>query len=160
MRIGARTKLSAVALASALIGSAATLAAAGPAGDPVAAARAEIWAKELAIYADRGNGQLDFYVANASPRYLGWPPTAAEPIPLAGVRRDSNAMRGKTHEQIKTSFKGFTLSGDTAVIYYANHRTMKADGTPVDQLFENIHVWTQEDGRWKLIGGLARQTRG
>lgn len=160
MRMGTKTKLAAVALGSALIGSAATIAATGPARDPVAAARDEIWAKELAIYADRGNGQLDFYVANASPRYLGWPPTAAAPMPLDGVRRDSNAMRGKTREQIKSSFKGFTLSGSTAVIYYANHRTMKADGTPVDQLFENIHVWTQENGKWRLIGGLARQMKG
>lgn len=158
--MGTRTKLAVVALGSALIGSAATIVAAGPVRDPVAAARDEIWTKELAIYADRGNGQLDFYVDNASPRYLGWPPTAAEPMPLAGVRRDGDAMRGKTREQIKTSFKGFTLSGDTAVIYYANHRTMKADGTPVDQLFENIHVWAQEDGKWRLIGGLARQTKG
>lgn len=158
--MGTKMKLAVVALGSALIGSAATIAATGPARDPVAAARDEIWAKELAIYADRGNGQLDFYVANASPRYLGWPPTAAAPMPLDGVRRDSDAMRGKTREQIKTSFEGFTLSGGTAVIYYANHRTMKADGTPVDQLFENIHVWTQEDGQWRLIGGLARQTKG
>ena len=69
-------------------------------------------------------------------------------------------MHGQTKEKIDTSLKGFTLSGATAVIYYSNHRTMKADGTPVDQVFENIHVWTREDGRWKVLGGLARMVKG
>lgn len=134
--------------------------AATPEDDRVARVRKEIEAKELSIYSGRAKGQLDFYVDNASPNYLGWPPTAKVPFPLTGLRAGRNAMVGKTQEKIKTTFTGFTLSGTTAVIYYTNHRTRKSDGTPVDQYFENIHVWSYENGKWKVLGGLSRMTKG
>lgn len=122
--------------------------------------KAELTAKEIGIYADRAHGQLDFYVANASPDYLGWPPVAAEPMPFSKLDGNKHVLQGQTQEKIDTAFKGFTMSGDTAIIYYANHRTRTSKGEPVDQLFENIHVWTREDGRWRLLGGLARKMRG
>ena len=133
---------------------------AAPEDDRVAQVRKEIEAKELSIYSGRAKGQLDFYVDNASPRYLGWPPTAKAPFPLTGLRADRNAMVGKTQEKIATTFTGFTLSGTTAVIYYTNHRTRTSDGKPVDQYFENIHVWSNENGTWKVLGGLSRMTKG
>lgn len=155
-----RFLIPAVAVASALLGSGMTLIATVPVKGEAAAVREQIWANELGIYSGRGKGQLDFYVNNASPHYLGWPPTSAEPFPLATLRRDAAAMRGKTQERIKTTFKGFAFSGTTAVIYYRNDRTMRADGTPVDEAFENIHVWAREDGQWKVLGGLARKIKG
>lgn len=120
------------------------------------ALRQQIEAKELAIYAGRGKGMLDFYINNASQNYLGWPPVAKTPMTLGDLRTNSAAMRGKTQEKIDTSFKGFTVSGNTAVIYYTNHRTMTDDGKPVNQYFENIHVWANEGGQWRVIGGLSR----
>jgi hypothetical protein len=120
------------------------------------AVKKEIWAKELSIYAGRGEGKLDFYIDNTSSQYLSWPPTVSAPMPLSTLQRDGAAMRGKEKEKIDTQFKGFTLSGETAVIYYVNHRTMKADGTPVNQYFENIHVWVHENGAWKVLGGMSR----
>lgn len=134
--------------------------AAAPEDERVAQVRQEIEAKELSIYSGRAKGQLDFYVDNASPHYLGWPPTAKAPFPLNGLRADRSAMAGKTQEKIETVFTGFTLSGATAVIYYTNHRTRTSDGKPVDQIFENIHVWSLEDGVWKVLAGLSRMTRG
>lgn len=118
--------------------------------------RQQIEANELAIYAGRGKGLLDFYVNHASPHYLGWPPVAKTPMTLADLRTNAATMRGKTQEKIDTSFKGFTVSGSTAVIYYTNHRTTTDDGKPVNQYFENIHVWTKESGQWRVIGGLSR----
>jgi hypothetical protein len=151
MRI-ARFAVTAMVLAAAT----ATAIEALPVEDATEVARKQIWAKELAIYAGRGKGQLDFYIDNASQEYLGWPPTATAPFPLKDLRRDGIALRGKNQEKITTSFKGFTLSGETAVIYYTNHRTAKADGTPVDQYYENIHVWAREGEDWKVLGGMSR----
>ena len=37
-------------------------------------AREAIWAKELAIYAARGKGDLETYLANTSLHHMGWPP--------------------------------------------------------------------------------------
>ena len=129
---------------------------AAPEFDPVSRAREEIWAKEVNIYAGRSTGSLNFYVQNASDQYLGWPPTTDAPFPIATLRQGSAAMKGQTHEKIVTTFKGFTLSGTTAVIYYLNHRTALPDGTPTDQYYDNIHVWTREDGVWKILGGMSR----
>lgn len=127
--------------------------------DEKARVKAELSAKEIGIYADRAQGHLNFYVANASPDYLGWPPTAAAPMPFNKLDGNKNVLRGQTQERIDTAFKGFTMSGGTAIIYYSNHRTRTASGEAVDQLFENIHVWTKEKGRWRLLGGLARKMR-
>jgi len=133
-----------------------TLLGATAAANPETVARDTIWSKELSIYTGRGTGSLDFYIDNASPRYLGWPPTSASPFPLSQLRREGDQIRRRNREKIVSTFKGFTLSGTTAVIYYVNHRTMMADGTPVDQTYDNIHVWTYEDSSWKVIGGMSR----
>jgi hypothetical protein len=50
----------------------------------------------------------------------------------------------------------FTLHGDTAVIYYLNHRTMRPDGAPTDEKFENIHVWVRAGDDWQIVGAMSR----
>ena len=121
-----------------------------------AAVRDAIWAKEQKIYANRANGNLDYYVQNTSPNYVGWPPSAPMPVALTGLKADSQRMKGLTKEKLTMQLTDFTLSGDTAVIYYLNHRTARPDGTVVDEKFENIHVWTREGADWRLIGAMSR----
>jgi hypothetical protein len=118
--------------------------------------QAEIWAKEQAIYKGRAEGDLNFYVDNAAPNYLGWPPSAARPMDRTSLNRDAARMTGQNKEQLTMELAGFTQEGDTAVIYYINHRTMRPDGTPTDQRFENIHVWTRVDGAWRVVGAMSR----
>lgn len=148
-----------IMLASALLMGAASATQAQTATDKDSAkdkAREAIWAKEQAIYADRSNGGLNYYIANSSPNYVGWPPNSPKPLAQTGLKADSKAMEGKTKEKLTMELMDFTLSGDTAIIYYLNHRTSRPDGTVVDEKFENIHVWTREAGDWKLMGGMAR----
>ena len=121
-----------------------------------AAVRDAIWAKEQKIYANRANGNLEYYVQNTSANYVGWPPSAARPLALTGLKEDSKRMVGLTKEKLTMELTDFTLSGGTAVIYYLNHRTVKPDGTPVDEKFENIHVWTREGTEWRLLGAMSR----
>jgi len=143
------------ALASCMVLSAAVPASA-QSPDEKTKARDAIWAKEQAIYADRANGGLKYYIANTSAQYLGWPPNSPKPLAQTGLKTDSKAMEGLTKEKLTMEFMDFTLSGDTAIIYYLNHRTSRPDGTAVDEKYENIHVWTREAGEWKLMGGMAR----
>ncbi|MBL8631185.1 MAG: nuclear transport factor 2 family protein [Rhodospirillaceae bacterium] len=135
---------------------AANVSAAADTPDAKTKAQGEIWAKEQKIYADRANGGLAYYIVNTSPNYIGWPPNSAKPLAQTGLKNDSKAMAGKTQEKLTMELMDFTLSGDTAIIYYLNHRTARPDGTAVDEKFENIHVWTRENGDWKLMGGMAR----
>jgi hypothetical protein len=118
--------------------------------------RDAIWVKEQAIYANRANGNLEYYIQNTSQNYIGWPPSAAKPLPLTGLKEDSKRLAGQTKEKLTMELTDFALSGNTAVIYYTNKRSVKPDGTPVDETFENIHVWTREGAEWKLVGAMSR----
>jgi ketosteroid isomerase-like protein len=125
--------------------------------DKMAEAKAIIFAKEQKIYGDRATGSMAYYAASTSPNYLGWPPTAAKPFPRQDLSSNNAGIKG-SKEKIDTQLVDFTMDGDTALIYYSNHRTARGDGTPVDEKFSNIHVWVKRDGDWKLLGGMARPT--
>jgi ketosteroid isomerase-like protein len=119
-------------------------------------ARADIWAKELAIYAARGRGDLDTYMRSASNKFLGWPPIWPKPAGLEQMRKDASRMKTQTQEQLTMTLEDFTLSGDTGIIYYSTHRTRLPSGETVDQQFDIIHVWVREAGQWKLLGASGR----
>lgn len=143
-------------LATAAVAAHAGHAAAAVKEDAAEEARKIIWAKEMAIYEGRSKGMIDFYLANASPNFLAW--TAGTPIPFRAdkLRAGQAKLRGNDKEIIKTTFKDFSLSGDTAIIYYQNHRSRLPDGTVVDQTYDNIHVWQKTDGEWKVLASMSR----
>ena len=116
----------------------------------------EIWAKEQAIYAARGEGDLQFYVDNASEHYMGWPPGWPKPSGIDQLRAGVEQMRGVDQEELAMEFGDITFSGNTAVIYYSTHRTRMPTGEEVDQRFHIAHVWAREAAGWKLVGALGR----
>ncbi len=124
--------------------------------DEKAKARDVIWAKEKGIYENRAKGNLQFYVDNTSDHYVGWPPGAAKPLPLTGLKEDAKRMVGLTKEKLTMELTDFAMSGTTGVIYYTTKRSMKPDGKPVDETFEVVHVWNKEGAEWKLVGAMAR----
>lgn len=123
--------------------------------DEVAKARDEIWAKEKAIYASRVAGG-DYYYQNASPGYLGWVYGTPVPFRIDRLKGSPRANAAPSKEAITNEFTDFSLQGDTAIIYYINHRTMLANGTPVDQKFDNIHVWVRDGADWKILASMSR----
>jgi ketosteroid isomerase-like protein len=126
--------------------------------EETAKAKALIFDMEQKIYADRGTGSIQYYADHTSPHYLGWPPTSAKPIPRQALSNVNNGSIKGSKEKITTELVDFTLEGDTALIYYENHRTARGDGTPVDERFSNIHVWVKRGDKWMLVGGMARPT--
>lgn len=127
-----------------------------------AAIEADIWAKEAAIFEGRSQGDLTNYLSVTSKNYLGWPPVMAEPLPLDNFRKQSVDASALLGEEISFEKNGFTMNGNTAATYFTSHRTRLGQGfaedgnRDVDQFYENIHVWTLEDGEWRLISGMAR----
>ncbi len=119
-------------------------------------AREEIWAKEQAIYQARGRGDLQVYVDSTSEHYRGWPPGWPQPSGTERLREAIPNMRSANQELLTMEFADIAFSGDTAVIYYNTHRTRKPRGEPVDERFEIIHVWSRENGDWKLMGAMGR----
>jgi hypothetical protein len=122
-----------------------------------AAARDEVWAKEQAIYKARSNGDLSYYLANASANYKGWPPYLPEPGGVPYLKDMTTDMVGQDQEELTMELAEFALSGDTGVIYYHTHRTRMPNGDPVDQRYAICHVWTRENEVWKLIGAMGRE---
>ncbi len=114
-----------------------------------------IWSQEHKIYDGRAHGTVQYYIDHTSPNYLAWPPVVDRPINNDGLKKGRQVVAGG-HEMIKSELTGFTQDGDTAIIYYLNHRTMRADGTPVDEQFANIHVWIKRGDSWVLLGGMSR----
>ncbi|HUD28791.1 MAG TPA: DUF4440 domain-containing protein [Novosphingobium sp.] len=120
------------------------------------AAKQAIWTKELAIYEGRGRGDLSLYLGNTAKNYVAWPPFNEVPKGNEGLRATGASLAGKTRERLEMTFLDLALNGDTAVVYYKTHRTMRADGTPADEHFEVTHTWVMQDGTWKVLGGMAR----
>jgi len=115
-----------------------------------------IWQKELAIYKGRGEGDLSIYLNSTSNEYVGWPPGAKVPADLSGLRKMAKSVSGLNQERLTMELADFTLSGNTAVIYYHTHRTTLPNGEPADQRYAICHVWVREQGEWRLIGAHGR----
>jgi hypothetical protein len=124
--------------------------------DGVEAVRDALWKKEIAIYEGRSRGDLSYYVANASPAFLAWTSGTKEPFRKDALEAGLATMKGRGHEVITHQYLDISLSGDTAIFYYRNHRTRLPDGTVVDQRYDNIHVWQWTDGVWKVLASMSR----
>jgi hypothetical protein len=117
-----------------------------------------IWHNEQAIYAGRAEGSLDFYVDHADKDYAGWPPMASVPMDydaLAASARHAAGKKGEVLTLEKTLIR-IHRNGKVALAYYKTHRTRRTGGAPVDEVFEDIHVWVKDPEGWRLMGGMAR----
>ncbi len=121
-------------------------------------ARDEIWAKELAIYEARGEGDISVYVSNTADGFSAWPPFTDAPYGRETLEKNGGGTNGGNQEELSMELVSFTLNGDSAIIYYQTHMTRSADGTPVDYRYEVTHTWMNDDGDWKVLGGMARAT--
>lgn len=123
-------------------------------------AKTEIWALEQSIYASRGDGNFQPYIDGASDAYIAPRPSGGWTPGKDGLKRTGDRLKGNSQEKLAMNFKAFTLHGDTAVIYYLNHRSMRPEGEIVDEWYEVIHVWVREGEGWELLASMPRQAVG
>ncbi len=123
-------------------------------------AKNEIWTLEQSIYASRGQGDFQPYIDGASRNYFAPFPTGGWTTGKEGLRRTGAGLKGNSQEKLDMNFKAFTLHGDTAVIYYLNHRTVRPAGEPVDEWYEVMHVWVRDGASWQILASMPRQTVG
>jgi hypothetical protein len=124
--------------------------------EETAKAKDAIWKLENSIYMGRAQAGLTFYLENASKNYMGWPPQAPKPMDFKALTTSAPDLTPNNKEKLAMELTGFTLQGDTGVIYYQTHRTMRADGTAVDEHWEVIHVWIKNKDKWNIVGAMAR----
>lgn len=123
-------------------------------------AKNEIWALEQSIYASRGEGNFQPYIDGASENYIAPRPTGGWAPGKDGLRRTGGLLKGNSQEKLAMNFKAFTLHGDTAVIYYLNHRSIRPEGELVDEWYEVIHVWVRQGERWQILASMPRLAAG
>ena len=117
-----------------------------------------IWHNEQAIYAGRAEGNVDFYVEHADPDYAGWPPQFKAPLNYDALVASAKRGAGQKGEALvlEKSLIKIHRNGNVALAFYKTHRTKRAGGVPVDEVFEDIHVWVKDSDGWRLMGGMAR----
>ena len=116
----------------------------------------EIWAMEAAIYAGRARGTMQPYVEAASKNMLTYPFGVANPQDYAAFVESARHFKGD-QERNQVFLKGFYLTGgNTAVIFYRAHRTMRPDGKVVDEYWDTTHIYAREAGGWKLLSSINR----
>ncbi|MCC5868607.1 MAG: hypothetical protein JJU27_08840 [Gammaproteobacteria bacterium] len=115
-----------------------------------------LWEMEQHIYEGRSRGDGSYYLSVTSPAYLGWPPQFREPADYETLR--AGILRGgmAAGEHIDLTLRGCSVDDDVAVIFYSTHRTRAAGGAPADDRFETIHIYRERDGKWLMIGAMAR----
>jgi ABC-type phosphate/phosphonate transport system substrate-binding protein len=124
---------------------------------PTEAALEEIWAIEAKIYAGRAAGTMQPYVEAASKDMLTFPFNAVDPSDYDDFVESSKLFTGN-QERNRVYLKGFYLTGgnSTAVIFYRAHRTMRPDGTVVDEYWDTSHIYARESGGWKMLSSINR----
>ena len=128
--------------------------------EQIASAKDEIWALERSIYASRGQGDFQPYIDGASPNYMAPFPSGGWATGKDGLRRTGAGLKGNSREKLDMNFKAFALHGDTAVIYYLNHRTVRPQGELVDEWYEVMHVWVRDGEGWQILASMPRQAVG
>ncbi len=126
------------------------------ADDAAAADAAQVWALEQAIYERRAVGDTIFYSNISSKRYMGWPAPAEKPVPYENIRTFATGGEFQPGEVIDVVSDGITIDGDTAISFYTTHRTVRPGGQPVDERYENIHVYVKRAEGWRLLGAMSR----
>lgn len=116
-----------------------------------------IWTKELAIFAGRAEGDMMPYVKMVHPSFLAWPAFAKEPIEATKfISKNSQPGALLAGEKIQLTSNGMSVMQDEVVSYFTTHRTRRPGNVPVDQRFENIHVWRMHQGSWKVVTSMSR----
>ncbi len=127
-----------------------------PAATPTEQALEEIWAIEARIYDGRARGTMQPYVEAASRNMLTFPFNAANPQDYAGFVESAKRFTGDK-ERNRVFLKGFYLTGgNTAVIFYRAHRTVRPDGTVVDEYWDTTHIYAREGAAWKMLSSFNR----
>ncbi len=119
--------------------------------------RTELWTLEQSIYAMRAKGSMGVIIDNKSAYMTGWP-VISQALNSKAIKKPFTQIRGPgslkgDKEHTELFFGDMAYDGHTAVMMYKTHKTMMSDGTPADDYFEVTHVWSKENGKWRLLSG-------
>jgi len=117
-----------------------------------------IWAKELAIFAGRAQGNIQPYIDVVHPGFLAWAALTDAPVTRQQfIERYTAVDPLSPGEEVTLKRNAISIEPSLAIVYFTTHRTRRPGGEAVDEYFENIHVWSLHEGDWKVIASMSRE---
>ena len=122
---------------------------------------AEIWELERAYLRHLQTEDLAGLAEFWHEAFIGWPSHAAEPVDRATSEASISTLL-ETVQILSFDFHPLMIRviGDLAVVQYlVDLDTEDADGSRSSSSFRITHTWLEEEGRWRIVGGMSSATR-
>ena len=92
--------------------------------------------------------------------FVGWPSHATAPVDrsaaaasISSLLESVRVLSFELHPQM------IRVIGDLAVVHYLlDWELENADGSRLTSAYRITHTWLEEDGRWRIVGGMSSAT--
>ena len=121
------------------------------------AAEQEIWALEELYMTAFRDGDVAGLNAFLHADFLGWPSYSSDPVARAAALASVPAL----HESlmirtVEVRPRAIRLSGKIALVHYlVILEVEEGDGGTAATSYRITHTWVEEDGRWRILGGMS-----
>ncbi len=121
------------------------------------AAEQEIWALEELYMTAFRDGDVAGLNAFLHADFLGWPSHSSDPVARAVALASVPAL----HESLMIRTvdvrpRAIRLSGKIALVHYLVILEIEeGDGGTAATFYRITHTWVEEDGRWRILGGMS-----
>jgi ketosteroid isomerase-like protein len=120
-------------------------------------AEQEIWALEERYMTAFKDGDVAGLNAFLHADFLGWPSYSSDPV----ARAPALASVATLHESlvirtVEVRPRAIRLSGKIALVHYLVVLEIEeGDGGTTATSSRITHTWVEEDGRWRILGGMS-----
>ena len=121
------------------------------------AAEQEIWALEERYMTAFKDGDVAGLNAFLHADFLGWPSYSSDPLARASALASVPALHERlVIRSVDVRPRAIHLSGDIALVHYlVVLETEEGDGHTAAISYRITHTWVEEDGRWRILGGMS-----
>lgn len=121
------------------------------------AAEREIWALEARYMTLFKDGNLDGMASFYHQDFLGWPSHSIAPVNRSGGRASvENLLQTLQITDLELQPLAIHIEGEIALVHYVAVLTVAANGSsPEEMPFRLTHTWINEQGEWKILGGMS-----
>ena len=123
------------------------------------AAEQEIWALEERYMTAFKDGDMAMLNAFLHADFLGWPSYSSDPIARAPALASVTILHESlVIRSVEVLPRAIHLSGEIALVHYlVVLETEEGDGGPAATSYRITHTWVEEDGQWRILGGMSAE---
>ncbi|MBD3873085.1 MAG: nuclear transport factor 2 family protein [Acidobacteria bacterium] len=120
-------------------------------------AEQEIWALEERYMTAFKDGDVAGLKAFLHADFLGWPSHSSEPLAKAPALASVPALQESLAiRTVEVRPRAIHLRGEFALVHYLVVLEIEEeDGGMAATSYRITHTWVEEDGRWRILGGMS-----